>query len=187
MMYWLAKLWFWLNGWKIEGELMKGINKAVMTAAPHTSNWDFVWARASFYILRVPLNYTIKKEFIKGPLGWMLKSMGAIPIDRSPKVEGQPRRSTVDAMVDLFNEREQLYVMVTPEGTRKYVPEWKTGFYYTALKAGVPIVVGFVDYKDKVAGIGPIIYPTGDVDADIEKLKAFYRTKTGKFPENGVR
>lgn len=186
-MYLLSRFWFWLKGWKIEGELPKGVTKAVMTAAPHTSNWDFIWARASFYILRVPLNYTIKKEFIKGPLGWILKSMGAIPIDRSPRKEGEERLSTVDAMVNLFKGRDQLFVIVTPEGTRKYASKWKTGFYYTALQAGVPIVIGFVDYKEKKAGFGPTIYPTGDIDADFEQIKAFYRTKTGKFPDQGVK
>lgn len=186
MLYLLSKFWFWLNGWQIVGELPEGLKKGVMTAAPHTTNWDFIWARTAFYILRVPMNYTIKKEFIKGPLGWMLKSMGAIPIDRSPKKEGQERKSTVDAMVDLFNEREELFVMVTPEGTRKYAENWKTGFYYTALKAGVPIVVGFVDYKEKRAGIGPTIYPSGNIEEDFEKIRVFYRTKTGKFPDQGV-
>ncbi len=186
MMYWLSRFWFWLKGWKIEGELPEGVTKGVMTAAPHTSNWDFVWARASFYILRVPLKYTIKKEFVKGPLGWILKSMGAIPIDRSPKKEGEARKSTVEAMADLFKEHDPLFVIVTPEGTRKYVKEWKTGFYYTALKAGVPIVVGFVDYKNKRAGFGPTIYPSGNIEEDFETIRAFYRTKTGKFPENGV-
>ncbi|MCE7990559.1 MAG: glycerol acyltransferase [Roseivirga sp.] len=186
MMYLLSKFWFWLKGWKIEGELPEGVTKGVMTAAPHTSNWDFVWARTSFYILRVPLRYTIKKEFLIGPLGWILKSMGAISIDRSPKKEGEARKSTVEAMADLFKDRDQLFVIVTPEGTRKYVTEWKTGFYYTALKAGVPIVVGFVDYKEKRAGIGPTIYPSGNIEEDFETIRAFYRTKTGKFPENGV-
>lgn len=186
MMYILSKFWFWLNGWKIEGELPEGVTKGVMTAAPHTSNWDFMWARASFYILKVPMNYTIKKEFIKGPLGWILKSMGAIPIDRSPRKEGEDRKSTVEAMADLFKDRDQLFVMVTPEGTRKYVAEWKTGFYHTAVMAGVPIVVGFVDYKEKRAGFGPTIYPSGNIEEDFETIKAFYRTKTGKYPENGV-
>lgn len=186
-MHWLAKLWFWLKGWKIEGEMPKGVKKAVMTAAPHTSNWDFVWARAAFYVLKVPLNYTIKKEFIKGPLGWMLKSMGAIPIDRRPKKAGESRKSMVDAMADLFKSREQLFVMVTPEGTRKFASKWKTGFYFTALSAGVPIVLGFLDYKNKIAGIGPTVYPSGNLEEDMETIKAFYRTKTGKFPEQGVK
>ena len=89
-------------------------------------------------------------------------------------------------MAELFEKHDPLFVIVTPEGTRKYVKEWKTGFYYTALKAGVPIVVGFVDYKEKRAGIGPTIYPSGNIEEDFETIRAFYRTKTGKFPENGV-
>uniref|UniRef100_UPI0040486680 1-acyl-sn-glycerol-3-phosphate acyltransferase n=2 Tax=Roseivirga sp. TaxID=1964215 RepID=UPI0040486680 len=183
----LSRFLFWITGWKLEGEFPKGVKKVVITAAPHTSNWDFFYARLAFYLLEVPLNYTIKKEMMVGPLGWMLKSMGAIPIDRSPKKDGDARKSMVDAMADLFNERESLAVMVTPEGTRTYVPEWKTGFYYVALKAGVPIVLGFLDYKNKIAGIGPAIHPSGDVEKDIETMKAFYRTKTGKYPELGVK
>ncbi len=187
MMKLLSRFLFWITGWKLEGKFPEGVKKVVITAAPHTSNWDFVYARAAFYLLEVPLNYTIKKEFMVGPLGWMLKSMGAIPIDRSPKKPGEKRQSTVDAMAALFQSRDELAVMVTPEGTRKYVPEWRTGFYYTAIKGGVPIVLGFLDYKHKIAGIGPTIYPSGNVEEDIEKMKAFYRTKTGKYPELGVK
>ena len=84
-------------------------------------------------------------------------------------------------MAALFRSRDELAVMVTPEGTRKYVPEWKTGFYYTAVKGGVPIVLGFLDYKSKIAGIGPVLNVTGNVEEDIEKMKAFYSTKTGKY------
>jgi 1-acyl-sn-glycerol-3-phosphate acyltransferase len=183
----ISRLLFWITGWKLEGTFPKGVTKVVITAAPHTSNWDFVYARAAFYLLDVPLNYTIKKEFMVGPLGWMLRSMGAIPIDRSPKIEGQKRKSMVEAMADLFKERDSLAVMVTPEGTRKYVPEWRTGFYYTALKGGVPLVLGFLDYKNKIAGIGPVLQLTGNVEEDIEKMKVFYRTKTGKYPELGIK
>jgi 1-acyl-sn-glycerol-3-phosphate acyltransferase len=90
-------------------------------------------------------------------------------------------------MIDLFNERESLVVLVTPEGTRKYAEKWKTGFYYVALGANVPIVLGYLDYKEKAAGIGPKIQPTGDIDADLEAIKSFYRTKTAKFPEQGIK
>lgn len=186
MMKLLSRFWFWITGWKIQGQFPQGVKKVVITAAPHTSNWDFVHARAAFYILNVPLNYTIKKEFLIGPLGWMLKSMGAIAIDRSPKRQGESRRSTVEAMAELFENRDSLAVMVTPEGTRKHAPKWKTGFYYTALKADVPIVLGFLDYKNKIAGIGPMLKPTGNIEEDMEFMKAFYRTKTGRYPELGV-
>lgn len=153
-----------------------------MVAAPHTSNWDFIYARAAFYMMNVPLRYTIKKEFMVFPFGPLLKAMGALPIDRSKN------NKMVDAMVSLFQEhQEDMCVLVTPEGTRKYQPRWRRGFYYVALGANVPIVLGYLDYAKKEAGIGPTIYPSGDVDADIEKIQAFYRTKTARFPEQGVR
>ncbi|MCC9168306.1 1-acyl-sn-glycerol-3-phosphate acyltransferase [Pontibacter harenae] len=178
----LAKLIFKAAGWKLVGNLTPENRRCVMTAAPHTSNWDFIYARAAFYLMDAPIRFTIKKEFMGFPFGGLLKKMGALPIDRSRNTK------MVDAMVRIFKEHpEDICVMVTPEGTRKYQPRWRKGFYYVALGAGVPIVLGYLDYKKKEAGVGPTIYPTGDVEADIEKIKAFYRTKTAKFPENGVR
>lgn len=93
----------------------------------------------------------------------------------------------VDAMVHLFDEREELVIMITPEGTRKYVPRWKTGFYHVAKRANVPIVLGYLDYKKKHAGIGPVIYPGDDIDQDLETIMGFYREVTGKYPDQGVR
>ncbi len=155
-----------------------------MVAAPHTSNWDLVYARAALYILRVPVKFTIKKEWVRFPLSLILYPLGAIPIDRQPK--GIRRTSMVDTMVALFEQREHLIILVTPEGTRKYAKKWKSGFYFTALRANVPIVLGYLDYRDKEAGIGGVFQPTGDRDKDVEEIKAFYRTKTAKFPENGI-
>ena len=116
-----------------------------------------------------------------GPLGWLLKKLGALPVDRSKN------NSLVNAMIDIFNNAEEMVIMITPEGTRKYQPRWRKGFYHTAMGANVPIILGYLDYSKKEAGVGPIIYPTGDVEGDIEKIKAFYRTKKGKYPELGVR
>lgn len=186
-MKFLALLVFKISGWKISGFYPKEIKKCVMIAAPHTSNWDLLYARAAFFIMGVPLRYTIKKEIMKFPLGNILKALGAIPIDRTKKGKVSKRNSVVDAMVDLFDEREELVIMITPEGTRKYAPKWKTGFYHVALGAKVPILLGFLDYKNKVAGIGPTFYPTGNLDEDIEKIKDFYRPIKGKYPEQGVR
>jgi len=186
-MKFLAWLLFKLAGWKLEGSYPENTPQSVMIAAPHTSNWDFVYARAAFYLMGIRMNYTIKKEFMIGPLGWMLKSMGAIPIDRKPKSPGDSRPKMVDAMAGLFKKYPRMVVLVTPEGTRKYVANWKTGFYYVALQANVPIILGFLDYPTKTAGIGPTIYPSGNVEEDVETIQAFYRTKTGRFPEQGVR
>lgn len=178
----LAKLIFKVSGWKLNGNLSPENRRCVMVAAPHTSNWDFIYARAAFYLMEAPIRFTIKKEFMAFPFGPLLKAMGALPIDRFKNTR------MVDAMVRIFKETPgDMCVLVTPEGTRKYQPRWRRGFYYVALGAGVPIVLGYLDYAKKEAGVGPTIYPTGDIEADLEKIMAFYRTKTAKFPENGVR
>ncbi|WP_266205689.1 1-acyl-sn-glycerol-3-phosphate acyltransferase [Pontibacter kalidii] len=178
----ISKLFFKATGWKLKGTLAPQDRRCVMVAAPHTSNWDFVYARAAFFIMDAPIRYTIKKEFMKFPFGPILKAIGALPIDRSRNTR------MVDAMIRIFEETPgDMCVMVTPEGTRKYQPRWRRGFYHVAMGANVPIVLGYLDYAKKEAGIGPTIIPSGDVEADIEKIMAFYRTKTGKYPEQGVR
>jgi 1-acyl-sn-glycerol-3-phosphate acyltransferase len=185
----LSKFIFWLTGWKVEGEVPPELKKAVIIAAPHTTYWDFFYARLAFFIMRLPLRITIKKEVVNHPLfGWFVRGLGAIAIDRTPKNGNLKKRpSMVDAMVDIIEKHDQMIMMVTPEGTRKYVSRWKTGFYRVAEQAKVPIILGFLDYATKTAGIGPVFYPTGDYDKDLEEIMAFYRTKKGKYPEQGVR
>jgi len=178
----LSKLIFWLSGWKIVGEKPEGLQKFVIIAAPHTSNWDFVYARAAFYMMKIPLKYTIKKELFFFPLGWVLDKMGGIPINRSKK-----KGNMVAQMAQNFKKRDHLALMITPEGTRSYAKEWKKGFYYIAQEAAVPILLGYLDYKKKEAGIGPCVYPSGNYEADLEKIQAFYRTITAKYPEKGVK
>ena len=152
-----------------------------MIAAPHTSNWDFVYARAAFYLMGIPLRFTIKKELYSfSLLGPILRAFGGIAIDRS-KSGGM-----VGHMIELYEDRDELCILVTPEGTRSKAREWKKGFYHVAEGAGVPISCGFLDYKKKVAGIGPTIHPTGDYEKDLEKIKSFYRGITAKYPEKGV-
>lgn len=177
----ISKLIFKVAGWKLKGSLAPQDRRCVMVAAPHTSNWDFIYARAAFYLMDAPIRFTIKKEFMGFPFGPLLKAMGALPIDRSRNTR------MVDAMIRIFEETPgDMCVMVTPEGTRKYQPRWRRGFYYVAQGANVPIVLGYLDYAKKEAGIGPTIIPSGDIEADLEKIFAFYRTKKGKFPEQGV-
>lgn len=177
----LSKIIFKIFGWHVAGHIPPDLKKSMMIAAPHTSNWDFFFARCAFYLMDVDLRYTIKKEAMVGPLGWLLKKMGALPVDRSKN------NSLVNSMVEILNKSDRMVIMITPEGTRKYQPRWRKGFYYTALEAKVPIILGYLDYPNKEAGVGPIFYPTGDVEEDIEKIKAFYRTKKGKYPDQGVR
>lgn len=184
----LSHIFFAFTGWKVSGGYPANLPKSVMIAAPHTSNWDLVYARAAFFIMDVPVRFTVKKEAMRFPLGLLLKWMGAIPIDRQRKNKSLGKKSSVvDAMINLYKEREKLVVLITPEGTRSYVPKWKTGFYHVALGANVPILLGFLDYKKKIAGIGPAVYPTGNVEEDMNKILDFYREVTAKYPENGVR
>lgn len=178
----LAKVLFKISGWKLKGNLTPENRRCVMIAAPHTSNWDFVYARAAFYLMDAPIKVTIKKEFMRFPIGGLLRYMGALPVDRSRNTK------MVDAMVRIIRETKgDMCVMVTPEGTRKYQPRWRRGFYHVALGAGVPIVLGYLDYAKKEAGVGPTLYPSGNIEEDMAFIMDFYRTKTGRFPENGVR
>ena len=177
----LSHLILKLFGWRVKGRIPQEVKKCIMIAAPHTSNWDFLFARCAFYIMGVDVRYTIKKEAMIGPLGWLLRKMGALPVDRSKN------NSLVQTMMDILEESERMVILVTPEGTRKYQPRWRKGFYYTAVGANVPIVLGYLDYAKKEAGVGPVFYPTGNVEGDIEEIKKFYRTKTAKYPAQGVR
>ncbi len=184
----IARFCFWLTGWKQVGTYPKDLKQAVMIAAPHTSNWDFFFARAAFFIMGIPVRTTIKKEAMFFPMNIILKAFGVIPIDRNKKSDKLTRKnSLVDAMIQLFEERDNLVILITPEGTRKYVPRWKTGFYHVAKGANVPIILGYLDYEKKHAGIGPIVYPGDDLNEDLENILDFYRGIKGKYPELGVK
>jgi 1-acyl-sn-glycerol-3-phosphate acyltransferase len=180
--YYMAKFVFWVSGWKLGAIHDVEIKKSMMIAAPHTSNWDIILARAAFYLMDVDVRFTVKKEWTEHwLLGGLVRAIGGLPVDRSRN------NSLVDGMIKLFAERDELVIMITPEGTRAYQPRWRKGYYFAALGAHVPIRLGYLDYRIKEAGIGPAVYPTGNYEADEALIKAFYRTKTGRFPEKGVR
>ena len=180
----LARLIFFVSGWKLDPASIRHIRRAVVIAAPHTSNWDIVYALAALRLLELPVKFTIKKEWVNSPMGLILRPLGAIPIDREYR-KGK-KVSMTQTMIELFDRYEELIMVVTPEGTRQYAPEWKTGFYRVAEGANVPVLLGHLDYKNKVAGVGPAVYTTGDIDADIGKIKDFYRTKQGRYPDRGI-
>lgn len=182
----LARLIMKIWGWKLDHNLPPEAMRSVMIAAPHTSNWDFLWTRLSFYVLGIPMRVTIKDYWTKQPiLGWFIVKMGGIGINRKPKVPGEERLSLTDAMANLFKEHDKLAMVVTPEGTRGLRTEWKKGFYYTALKAGVPITCGYLHYgKQKIAGVGHVVvYPTGDMEKDLQPIMEFYNTIEPKYPK----
>jgi 1-acyl-sn-glycerol-3-phosphate acyltransferase len=174
-----SKIALWISGWKVKGSLPPELKKCVIIAAPHTSMWDFYYGRLGFYRKGIyKINFMIKKEMFKFPLGWLLKSLGAVPVDRSKN------SNTVIWISKMFYERESFMLLVTPEGTRKYVEKWKRGFYHIAQNAKVPIVLGYLNYGKKECGMGPLFYPTGNYEEDIKKIQEFYLDKTAKFPEN---
>ena len=184
MFRWISLLIFRWQGWKIDTNLPPNIKRCVMIAAPHTSNWDVFYTVAAFAKLKIPIKFTIKKEWTRFPFNFIFGSL-AIAIDRAKTKNEEQRKSKVTEMVELFDKNpNELVIIITPEATRKRNEQWKTGFYQVALQANVPIGLGYVDYKLKKAGIGGVIIPTGDIKADLAKVMAFYQTINAKHPKN---
>jgi len=170
--------WFGYQGWTVEGTAVEP-RKFVIIAAPHTSNWDFVYFVGASKRLNLNLSFMGKKSLFRWPFGRMMREMGGIPVDRSKS------GNYVDAMIDEFAKRSEFMLTIAPEGTRGKVRQWRTGFYHIAVGAGVPLVCGLMDYKRKVVGLGPAIWPTGDYAKDMEQVTAYYSRCTPKFPERG--
>lgn len=179
----LAEQSLGLMGWEIDNHWDLNIDQCVMIAAPHTSNWDALYARLALKALGVNVRLTIKDSYMKFPFGPFVRAMGGIGIDRSVKQQGQERPSMVQLMSDLFNTHPKLVMLVTPEGTRAKQEQWKTGFYHVAMTAGVPIALAYMNYAKKKTGVGKIIYPTGDYEKDMTEIMAFYAEIHAKFPE----
>ncbi|MCH7328125.1 1-acyl-sn-glycerol-3-phosphate acyltransferase [Acinetobacter modestus] len=172
-----------LMGWELDNHWDLNVDQCVMIAAPHTSNWDALYARLALKALGVNVRLTIKDSYMKFPFGPFVRAMGGIGIDRSVKQEGQARPSMVQLMSDLFKTHPKLVMLVTPEGTRAKQEQWKTGFYHVATTAGVPIALAYMDYAKKKTGVGKIVYPTGDYEKDMIEIMSFYAEINAKFPE----
>jgi 1-acyl-sn-glycerol-3-phosphate acyltransferase len=160
-------------GWRIEGEI-PDVKKFVIIAAPHTSNWDFPITLAVSFALKIKIYWMGKAVLFRWPFGAACRWLGGIPIDRSRS------HNVVEQSVQAFRERDELIMVIPPEGTRKKNSYWKTGFYHIARGANVPIVMGFLDYRRKVGGIGTTFYPTGSIEKDMQEIKTFYATITGR-------
>jgi len=173
-------------GWKPEPRLPEGVHRSVMVAAPHSSNWDAFFMIVVGYSLGLRFRFAIKKEWLRFPMGLLLRPLGAIGLDRTPREPNGERLSQVEAMARLFEENEKLTMMIAPEGTRSNTQRWRTGFYHTALMAGVPITTGFLDYRRKVGGVSEVFQLTGDADADIARIKRDYINVMPKNPEKSL-
>ena len=176
-MHGLAKLLFRITGWKVEGGVHQPL-RFVIIAAPHTSNWDAFIMLSAAYIFRLKISWFVKEAAFFFPLGILVRAVGGIPIDRST------RKNVVGQAVESFQKSDRLILAVPPEATRKRSTSWKTGFYHIARGAGVPIVLGYIDYKRKVAGLGRAFVPTGDIAEDFKVFAEFYQHVTPKYPEN---
>jgi 1-acyl-sn-glycerol-3-phosphate acyltransferase len=171
----IGKLYLTLSGWKVEGRLPQ-IPKFIIIVAPHTTNWDLPNMLAIIYALGLKANWFGKKEIFRGPANPFFSFLGGIPVDRSQ------RRNVVEEMVNIINTTDQLVIGLSPEGTRSKAEYWKSGFYHIAYQANIPVVFGYLDYKRKAGGIGPILYPSGDIDTDMILVQEFYKNISGKYP-----
>ena len=167
-----------LTGWKFEGAIPDE-PKFVMIIAPHTSNWDFIVGLWAYFALGFRASFLGKHTLFEyWPVAPFMRWLGGIPVDRSVS------RDRVSEAVHAFEASDQLILILAPEGTRKFVPEWKTGFYHMAHNAHVPIMPVAFDFENKVVGLYPLFRTTGAADADIDALQNLYRGIKGKHPEN---
>ena len=167
---WIA---FKITRWKIEGSPPED-PKYVLIGAPHTSNWDFPLTLGTAFLTHLDFYWLGKHTLFKGPFGPVMRYLGGLAIDRSKS------SNMVQSTINAFNHCDRLTVAIAPEGSRTKVKEWKKGFYHIAYGASVPISRAFLDYDRKVAGFGPAFFPTGDIEKDIEEIRAFYKDIKGR-------
>ncbi len=168
--------WFLrLKGWKVEGSLPPTARKSVLIAAPHTSNWDLPYTLMVAFVLRLDVYWMGKEQLFRPPFRGVMMWLGGIPVQR-----GKASNLVAASSEAIKAADGPLQLIVPPEGTRSNTRYWKTGFYYIALGAQVPIVMAYLDYTQKRGGLGPVFEPTGDIDADMLTIKAFYAQFQGK-------
>jgi 1-acyl-sn-glycerol-3-phosphate acyltransferase len=165
-----------IAGWRVKGPL-PDLKKYVIIAAYHTSNWDFVIGLCAAFVLKIRAYWIGKDNLFIPPFDRFFRWIGGIPINRNRS------QNMVERTIQVFRENQDLVIALAPEGTRKKIPNWKSGFYHIAIGARVPVVLAFIDYPSKSCGIGEVLYPTGNMVADMEKIRDFYSRFSGKFPE----
>ncbi len=167
-----------MGGWEIDHDLEGKGRKFIVIAAPHTSNWDFIYCLPALYLMGIHnLRYLIKNQLFFFPIKYLFYWTGGIAVDRSKKNE------LTSNLKSMINENEEIYLLFPPEGTRSSVERWKTGFYYTALETGLPIILGYMDYKERKLGFGEVFHLTGVFNDDMEVIQSYYVNKNAKYPE----
>ena len=175
LLRWGSVVFMRLAGWKVVGELPPHAAKSVLIAAPHTSNWDLPYTLMVAFVLRLNVYWIGKSSLFQPPFRGVMMWLGGIPVDRA-----QSNNLVAASSAAIQQASGALQLIVPPEGTRSGTRFWKTGFYYIAAGAGVPIVMAYLDYEKKVGGLGPVFQTTGDIEADMVAIKAFYAGITGK-------
>ena len=172
--YWVARAF----GWEFKGDVPDHIRKGVIILAPHTSMLDFFVGMAAYrHFSKLRGYFLAKKELFRGPFRWMFEKTGGIPVDRSQ------RNNLVEQVAAFFEDADNMFLALAPEGTRSYTRKWKSGYYRIAMKAEVPILLAYLDFDKREAGIGDIIYPTGDYEADAKRIEDFYRDIAPFWPD----
>lgn len=173
----LAYLWMRLTGWSFVGQLPP-IDKSVVLGAPHTSNWDFVTFLAVAHHFRIPARFIGKDSLFRPPFGRLMRRLGGIPVRRDS------RQGLVEQVAAEVAAAPRIGLVIAPEGTRGRGSGWRSGFYWIAKEAGVPIVCGFVDYATRTAGVLDTFTPSGDLEGDLARLATIYRGRVGRHPEH---
>jgi 1-acyl-sn-glycerol-3-phosphate acyltransferase len=181
MINWILSIWWKLSGWKITGTFPDQIPKMVIAVGPHTSGWDVVVGLAARHLIPINHSYFLgKKELFDGSFGWFFRMMGGTPVDRSSSY------GLVSQVADKFKQHEKFRLAMSPEGTRKKVEKLRTGFYYIAKEAKVPILLAGLDFSKKEVILGELIYPSANEAEDFKKFISFFAGVEGKIPEQGL-
>ena len=172
----IGRVFMLLAGWRVEGRI-PSCNKVIIIAAPHTTNWDFVYLLGAAFQLGLSVKWLGKKSLFSFPFSWFMKRLGGGAVDRGKS----------SGMVDQVSEAilcvSKISLVVPPSGTRGRTDYWKSGFYHIAKSANVPLICGYLDYEKKIAGLGPCFFVSSSVKDDMNKLRDFYKDKVGKYPE----
>ncbi len=174
----IAKAILKLFGWSVVGEYDDSLKNCIIVIAPHTSNWDFIWGVLARSVYQVRVKYLIKDSFFKPGIAWFFNWTGGIPVNRKKKTD------LTERLVKMLDSGEEIKVAFTPEGTRKRVDRWRSGFYWVAMETKLPIVMHYMDYKRKQVVMGEPFWPSGDWEKDKPVFEAFYADVTAHTIEN---
>ena len=173
---WVGLTFMALTGWRVRGQAPTSV-RTVIIAAPHTTNWDFVYLMAAAMVLKVRIHWLGKKELFAFPFGGVMRALGGISVDRAVST------NLVEQVAGRFETTDKLTVVIPPSGTRGRATHWKSGFYWIAHNAGASIVCGYLDYAKREAGLGYTFEPSGIPAQDMPRVRAFYEPITGKYPD----